>query len=123
VSGHPFSRPPLVRPDLPPFDACTDCCRPEAEHQAAADQRVTYARDALRYWDGGQWADTGALTAKVAFRLADAIRQLLALIDEGEADGAQLAEVRAIIAAFDWEQDDRQYALEKIKQIVTGGGR
>ena len=34
---------------------------------------------------------------------------------------AQLAEVRAVLAAFDWEFDDRQYALEKIERIVTGG--
>lgn len=34
----------------------------------------------------------------------------------------QLAEVRAVLAAFDWETDDRQYALEKIDRIVTPDG-
>jgi hypothetical protein len=34
---------------------------------------------------------------------------------------AKLAEVRAVLAAFDWEHDDRQYALEEIERIVTGG--
>jgi antitoxin (DNA-binding transcriptional repressor) of toxin-antitoxin stability system len=30
-----------------------------------------------------------------------------------------LGEVHAIIAAFDWERDDRQYALEAIEALVT----
>ena len=33
---------------------------------------------------------------------------------------AQLAEVRAILAGFDWETSDRQYALERIEMIVDG---
>ena len=31
---------------------------------------------------------------------------------------AQVAEIRAILAAFDWEHDDRQPALEAIDRIV-----
>lgn len=38
-------------------------------------------------------------------------------------DPGQLAAVRAVLDAFDWERDDRQYALEKIERIVTGGAR
>ena len=34
-------------------------------------------------------------------------------------DARRLAEVRAILAAFDWETDDRQLALEAIKRIVA----
>jgi len=37
--------------------------------------------------------------------------------------GQRLAAVRAILAAFDREHDDRQYALEAIERIVTGDGR
>lgn len=33
-----------------------------------------------------------------------------------------VSEVRAILAAFDWEQDDRQLALEAIERIVMDGG-
>ena len=29
-----------------------------------------------------------------------------------------VADVRAVLADFDWECDDRQYALEKIERIV-----
>lgn len=32
----------------------------------------------------------------------------------------QIAEIRALLAAFDWELDDRQYALEAIDRIVSG---
>jgi len=106
-----------------------------------ADQRVTYARDALRYFDGGQWADAGGLTVQIAGHLADAVRQLLDVIAEGEAaagqrrvfrvpldiigeddDAGKLTGIRAVLAAFDWERDDRQYALERI-EMIAGGDR
>ncbi len=35
----------------------------------------------------------------------------------------QLAEVRALLEAFDWETGDRQYALEHIDDIVNGRSR
>lgn len=38
-------------------------------------------------------------------------------------DSAKLATVSAVLAAFDWESDDRQYALEAIDQIVSGGAQ
>ncbi len=34
-------------------------------------------------------------------------------------DSAKLAAVRDVLSAFDWERDDRQYALEEIERIVT----
>ena len=34
---------------------------------------------------------------------------------------AKLARVREVLAAFDWERDDRQYALEAIDDILAGG--
>lgn len=34
----------------------------------------------------------------------------------------QLASIRAVFDVFDWETDDRQYALEQIEEIVKGGG-
>ena len=36
---------------------------------------------------------------------------------------AKLAEVRDVLAAFDWERDDRQYALEEIDRIVADGAQ
>ena len=35
-------------------------------------------------------------------------------------DADRLAEINALLARFDWEQDDRQYALEQIEQIMDG---
>ena len=36
-------------------------------------------------------------------------------------DTTRVAKIRAILEAFDWERDDRQYALEEIEGIVFGG--
>jgi hypothetical protein len=49
------------------------------------------------------------------------LAQVLAVLGERQDEARQLAEVRAVLAAFDWESDDRQYALERIERIVTGG--
>jgi hypothetical protein len=46
--------------------------------------------------------------------------QVLAVLGERQAEARQLAEIRAVLAAFDWEFDDRQYALEAVERIVTG---
>ena len=35
----------------------------------------------------------------------------------------QLEEIRLVLEAFDWETDDRQYALEQIDGIVKGDGQ
>ena len=35
-------------------------------------------------------------------------------------DAGKLAAIRAVLAAFDWEHDDRQYALEEIERIADG---
>jgi hypothetical protein len=85
----------------------------------SADQRVTYARDALRYFDSGNWVTAGALAPGMAARLADAVRQLLDVIEQ-DGDAGKLAEIRAILDGFDWERDDRQYALERIEMIAGG---
>ena len=36
---------------------------------------------------------------------------------------AKLAEIRLVLDAFDWESDDRQFALEQIDDIVNGVSR
>jgi hypothetical protein len=47
--------------------------------------------------------------------------QVLAVLAERQDGAHQLAEIRAVLAAFDWKFDDRQLALEHIERIVTGG--
>jgi hypothetical protein len=32
----------------------------------------------------------------------------------------RLERIRAVLAAFDWELDDRQYALEEIDRLANG---
>jgi hypothetical protein len=46
---------------------------------------VTHAREVLRYFDGGNWADAGTLTLQMAGHLADAVRMLLEVITDTEA--------------------------------------
>ena len=38
-----------------------------------------------------------------------------------QSDARRLGAIREVLTHFDWEHDDRQYALEKIERIVTGG--
>jgi hypothetical protein len=49
---------------------------------------------------------------------------LAAIIERAAAeaeDTRRLGEIRALLTAFDWEHDDRQYALEAIGRIADGG--
>lgn len=58
-------------------------------------------------------------------KLADAAGEMAGALSSGEdqaaADTQRLAEIRAILGNFDWERDDRQYALEQIEMIAEGG--
>ena len=45
-----------------------------------------------------------------------------AYVRDAEADDARcLREIRGVLDRFDWEHDDRQYALETIERIADGG--
>jgi hypothetical protein len=61
-----------------------------------------------------------------AARMADMLGHVLAVLDDGDrasaqfpAAASQMAEIRLVLDAFDWENDDRQYALEAIDGIVN----
>ena len=60
-----------------------------------------------------------------AYRLHTELKLLLDGLAGEKPDPAatQLAEIRAVFDVFDWATDDRQYALEQIEQIVSGGER
>ena len=45
------------------------------------------------------------------------------LISRAAGGAGQLAEIRGVLAAFDWEHHDRQYAMERIEEITLGGDR
>jgi hypothetical protein len=59
------------------------------------------------------------LVAEVA-ELRRLLAGLLAVIGERQAGHEQLAQVRTLLAAFQWETDDRQLALEAIERITEG---
>jgi hypothetical protein len=89
-----------------------------------ADQRVTQAREFLH---GALKRTVDTLPPTILMReLAECRRhlgQVLVVIDGLHEDAGKLAEIRAVLAAFDWEFDDRQYALERIDEIASGGAR
>jgi hypothetical protein len=88
--------------------------------------RRAAARAVLRdYVNGAGTADPNELSMWAA-RLADMLGVILAILDDGDraaaqfpAAAVQLADIRLVLEAFDWETDDRQYALEAIDDIVN----
>jgi hypothetical protein len=78
------------------------------------------------YTNGAGTADPIELSMWAA-RLADMLGHVLAVLEEGDqaaavfpAAAVQLAEIHLVLEAFDWETDDRRYALEQIVEIVSG---
>jgi hypothetical protein len=55
-----------------------------------------------------------------AFRLSVDLESVLEQLERETADPAagQLAQIRLVLDHFDWETDDRQYALEQIDDIL-----
>ena len=88
-----------------------------ARRTAAAAVLADYKRD----------AETTDMTGRAlwAARLADMLMFLLFELNALDKAGkrfpraaSQIAEIRLVLDAFDWETDDRQYALEAIDRIV-----
>ena len=52
-----------------------------------------------------------------ALRLATEVRSLLEHLDTDQ-DAGQLAQIRLVLDSFDWERDDRQFALEQIEDVL-----
>jgi hypothetical protein len=85
--------------------------------------RITAAEAALA--DFRRWADGETVSGDWPF-WAGRLEATLGLLLEGlAADPAagQLAAIRQVLDAFDWETGDRQYALEAIEGIALGGAR
>lgn len=87
----------------------------------STDDRIELARE---YLQGARQRDINYLPpSRLQAELAETRRQLgavLAAVAEMHDAAGQLAEIRAVLAAFDWERDDRQYALERIEEIAGG---
>ena len=88
---------------------------------SAPDERAEFAR---RFLAEARQRSVEQMPPTVLMREVAELRrllgQVLAVLAERQDAGRQLAEVRAVLAAFDWEFDDRQLALEHIERIVTG---
>jgi hypothetical protein len=87
----------------------------------SADQRVTSAREFLA---GARRREVDQLPPSLLMRECAELRRLLGQVLDALAEardaGRRLAEIRAVLAAFDWERDDRQLALERIEQVAGG---
>jgi hypothetical protein len=98
-----------------------------------SDQRLTAAREYLAYAQGQRISHLPhPVLQRVATELRRQLGQVLDVIGEQEvgdqvfsavlavvADGAgRLGAIRAVLARFDWETDDRQHALEEIDRIA-----
>ena len=88
----------------------------------APDERAELARAYLaeaRQRSVEQLAPT--LLMRECAELRRLLGQVLDVLAERQDEARQLAQVRQLLADFDWEFADRQYALEAIERIVTGG--
>jgi hypothetical protein len=85
----------------------------------SADQRVQLARD---YLATARRTSVEQLPPSLLMRECAELRrllgQVLGVLADRQAETRELAEIRAVLAAFDWETDDRQIALERIEQIA-----
>jgi hypothetical protein len=94
----------------------------------SADQRVTAAREFLA---GARRRPVDQLPPTLLMRECAELRRLLGQVlgvladqqAERQAETRQLAEIRAVLAEFDWEFHDRQLALEAVDRIQAGGER
>jgi hypothetical protein len=75
------------------------------------DYKAALASAALTSPPGREWM----------LRLASALEDLLAEVGDPAEDTRRLREIRELLNRFDWEHDNRQYALEAIERIAEGG--
>lgn len=91
---------------------------------SAPDERAELARQFLAEVRGRSVEQMPpTLLMRECAELRRLLGQVLAVLAERQDEGRQLAEVRQLLAEFDWDFHDRQLALEAIERIVTGGER
>jgi hypothetical protein len=87
----------------------------------SADQRAELAREFL---DEARRRSVDQLAPSLLMRECAELRRLLGqvldlLAEQRDRDAARrLAQIREVLAHFDWEFHDRQLALERIEQIA-----
>jgi hypothetical protein len=94
----------------------------DARRVAAATVLADYHRWALGDTIEGDWQTWAGRLAQHLLLVLDQINSEPSCEPAHECQaGARLAEIRAVFEVFDWDTDDRQYALEQIEQILMGG--
>ena len=89
-------------------------------------QRVAAAREYLEYARKVHVADfPHSPLTRMAAELRRQLGQVLDVVTvteaESDPDAGRLAAIRAVLARFDWDRDDRQFALEEIDRIAADG--
>src|SRR5207247_1387990 len=89
---------------------------------AARNTTADAARAAYREWAEGQhkYAGMGDAEYAAALKAAGDPDEAVTPGVAGQ-DTRRLDRIRVVLAEFDWEHDDRQFALEAIERIVEGG--
>ena len=86
---------------------------------SAPDERAELAR---RFLAEARQRSVEQMPPTLLMRECAELRRLLAsvlgVLAERQDEGRRLAEIRAVLAGFDWEFDDRQLALERIERIA-----
>lgn len=80
-----------------------------------------YIRSEPELWTVGFYAPDGKWHPESDHGSSEEAAERVVRLNGGETgDTRRLGEIRALLARFDWEHDDRQYALEAIERIAEG---
>jgi hypothetical protein len=81
-----------------------------------------YIRSEPRLWTVGFYAPDGTWQPESDHGSSEEAAERVVRLNGGEVDDTRrLDTIRGVLSRFDWEHDDRQYALETIERIVDGG--
>ena len=81
-----------------------------------------YIRSEPQLWTVGFHAPDGEWHPESDHGSSEEAADRVVRLNGGKVDDTRrLAAIRGVLAAFDWEHDDRQLALEAIDRIADGG--
>ena len=80
-----------------------------------------YIRSEPRLWTVGFYAPGGKWHPESDHGSSEEAAERVVRLNGGEVDDTRrLSKIREVLSHFDWEHDDRQYALEAIERIADG---
>lgn len=96
--------------------------RTEVQAESARDALERARACLAEEWAHDDWPSRLGSLQYYTKTLADELERVLEREQEwiraASPDAGKLAAIRAVLARFDWEHDDRQYALEEIDRIA-----